>query len=172
MGETLTSLPKLLAANKAIQADQRCVGWNALPLAHHALRVNNFASQHGATVHRELQNMHHLFATVHFHVRSCRNIKCATLRFLWRFVIQQTPKRPNGSRAFDGTIVDINDTRIGGGNFLPIGVRMNGQAQGPYRTGNDHTWLGKYLNKTLASLHFGRELDNSHARYYKVAFSS
>jgi hypothetical protein len=24
----------------------------------------------------------------------------------------------------------------------------------------------------LASLHFGRELDNSHARYYKVAISS
>jgi hypothetical protein len=94
------------------------------------------------------------------------------LRFLWRFVIQQTPKRPNGPRAFDGTIVDINDARIGGGNFLPIGVRMKWQQKGPCRAGNDHTWFGKYLNKTLASLHFGRELGNSHAHYYKVAISS
>ena len=70
------------AQDKAKQIDQGRVGWNGLPLAHDALRVNNFTGQHGATVHGKLQNMHQLFAAVHFHVRTCRNKISTALGFL------------------------------------------------------------------------------------------
>ena len=111
-----------LFADLIEQGHQRCVGRDGLPLAHDALRVNDFAGQHGATVHRELQNMHHLFAAIHFHVRACGHKISAALCFLGRFVIEQTPERPDVARFFNGARVDVNRARIVGDYFLPFGM--------------------------------------------------
>ena len=122
MGAAMKAMQHLFTANVFEQIHQRGVGWNGLPFTHDALRVNDFAGEHGATVHRELQNVHHLFAAVHFHVRARRNIKSTALRFLGCSVIEQAPKRSNGARTFDGAIVHIDDARVGGGDFLPFGM--------------------------------------------------
>ena len=119
----------LFAANKFEECDQGRVGWNGLPLAHDALRVNNFTGQHGATVHGKLQNMHQLFAAVHFHVGACRHKEGAALSLLRRSVIEQTPERTNGAISFDGAVVDINNARIGSGNPLPFGTGSMWQAK-------------------------------------------
>ena len=172
MGETLTSLPKLLAANKAIQADQRCVGWNALPLAHHALRVNNFASQHGATVHRELQHVHHLFAAVHFHVRAGGHIKRASLGSLRRFVIKQTPERSNRASSLDGGVVHVNDARVGGDDFLPFSFRC---VRSPHRQRNGHqgqSLFPKLCAACMAGWLDVGDLHDIHQPYYKVVLRS
>ena len=110
----------LFTANKFVQCDQGRVGWNGLPLAHDALRVNNFTGQHGATVHGKLQNVHHFFAAIHFHVCSSRYKISTTLRLLWCSVIEQTPKRSNGAVSFDGAVVDINNAGIGASHPLPF----------------------------------------------------
>ena len=119
----------LFAANKFEECDQGRVGWNGLPLAHDALRVNNFTGQHGATVHGKLQNMHQLFAAVHFHVGACRHKEGAALSLLRRSVIKQSPERTNGAISFDGAVVDINNARIGSGNPLPFGTGSMWQAK-------------------------------------------
>ena len=112
----------LFTANKFVQCDQGRVGRNSLPLAHDALRVHNFASEHGATVHGKLQNMHQLFAAVHFHVSARRHKESAALSLLRRSVIEQAPERTNGAISFDGAVVDINNAGIGGGHPLPFGT--------------------------------------------------
>jgi len=119
----------LFTANKFVKCDQGRVGWNGLPLAHDALRVNNFTGQHGATVHGKLQNMHKLFAAVHFHVSARRHKVGAALSFLGGSVIEQAPERTNGAVSFDGTVVDINNAGIGGGHPLPFGTDSMWQAK-------------------------------------------
>ena len=54
MGAAMKLLGGLFAANKFEKHDQGRVGGNGLPIADHALRVNNFATEHGATVHGKL----------------------------------------------------------------------------------------------------------------------
>ena len=112
----------LFTANKFVQCDQGRVGWNGLPLAHDALRVNNFTGQHGATVHGKLQNMHQFFAAVHFHVSARRHKESAALSLLRRSVIEQAPERTNRAISFDGAVVDINNAGIGASHPLPFGA--------------------------------------------------
>ena len=129
MGTAMNLRACLFIANKFVQCDQGRVGWNGLPLAHDALRVNNFTGQHGATVHGKLQNMHQLFAAVHFHVSARRHKVGAALGFLRRSVIEQAPERTNGAISFDGAVVDINNAGIGGGHPLPFGTGSMWQAK-------------------------------------------
>ena len=129
MGTAMNLLACLFIANKFVQCDQGRVGWNGLPLAHDALRVNNFTGQHGATVHGKLQNMHQLFAAVHFHVSARRHKESAALSLLRRSVIEQAPEGTNGAISFDGAVVDINNTGIGGGHPLPFGIDSMWQAK-------------------------------------------
>ena len=133
---------------------------NGLPFAHHALRVDNLASQHGATVHRKLQNVNNLFSAIHFHVRACRHIKSATLGFLWRFVIKHTPKRPHTALLFHGGIVNVNDARIGACYLLPFGL---GRCR-PQQHQKDQGWKKAHQLGTN-----GRNDVKLHDRYYKVA---
>ena len=112
-----------LFTNVLEQRHQRGVGRDGLPLAHHTLRVDDFAGQHGATVHRELQDVNHLLAAIHFHVRACGYKISAALRFLGRFVIEQTPERADIARLLDVGIVNVNRTRIVGQYFLPLSMR-------------------------------------------------
>jgi len=125
----MSLLACLFTANKFVQCDQGRVGWNGLPLAHDALRVNNFTGQHGATVHGKLQYMHQLFAAVHFHVGARRHKVGAALSFLGRSVIEQAPERTNGTISFDGAVVDINNAGISRSYFLPFGASCMGQAK-------------------------------------------
>ena len=161
-----------LFTNKIVQRHQGCVGRNGLPFAHDALRVNDFASQHGAAVHRELQNVNSLFAAVHFHVRACRNIKSTALRFLGASVIEQTPERPDGASSFDGGIVYINDARVGGGDLLPLGMRCM-RRQHHQRSGcSGHGLFQKVRKSAVAGLRCWGALNDSHTPYYKVVLRS
>ena len=130
----------LFTANKFVQCDQGRVGWNGLPLAHDALRVNNFTGQHGATVHGKLQNMHQLFAAVHFHVSARRHKESAALSLLRCSVIEQAPERTNRAISFDGAVVDINNAGIGASHPLPFGTssmwRAKRQAKEPSSNAN------------------------------------
>lgn len=162
---------KLFAANKAIDTDQGCVGRNALPFTHDALSVNDFASQHGAGVHGKLQDVDRLFTAVHFHVRASRHIKSTTLRFLGRSVIEQTPKRANGTVSFNAAIVNVDGARIGGGNPLPFRLSSMGRQQGQHGK-QCHTLFQKVCNFALASLRLKGVLNDIHAPYYKVEHSS
>ena len=172
MGAAMNLLTGLFAANKFKQIDQRCVGGNGLPFSHHTLRVNNFTRQHGATVHRELQNVHHLFSAIHFHVRACGDKVSTPLRLLGRSVIKQAPEGSDGARSFDGAIVNINNARIGGGHFLPFSVRLDWGYQG-YQY---HCKSSSPL-KSVKEPEFGRQIFKSicnviHALYYKVESTS
>ena len=162
LGAAMKLIHTLFAANKAEQIDQGCVGWNGLPFAHHALRVDNFASEHGATVHGELQNVDHLFATVHLHVRASGHVESTTLRLLGRFVIEQTPERANSTGTFDGAIVDVDDARIGGGDLLPLCVRRMRRQQGQGCGSKRHT--------VFQSLKGG--VNDSHAPNYRSVHRS
>jgi len=169
VGSAMNDLRRLFAANEFVQGNQRRVGWNGLPFAHHTLRVDDFASEHGATVHRKLQDVNHFFATIHFHVRACRHKESPSLRFLRRSVIEQTPERSNGAIAFDGAVIDINSARIGGGYFFPFGLsrkwRAKNKQTGDKRQANTQNstqslWGGRIFNKMVFGIH---------APYYKVA---
>jgi len=138
MGATMNLLARLSAANKFVQCDQRRVGWNGLPLAHDALRVNNFTSEHGATVHGKLQNMHQLFAAVHFHVSARRHKESAALSLLRRSVIEQAPERTNRAVSLNGAVVDINNAGIGGGHLLPFGKCSVWQAKCQAKKPSNH----------------------------------
>ena len=162
----------LFAANKAEQIDQGCVGWNGLPFAHHALRIDNFASEHGATVHGELQNVDHLFATVHLHVRASGHVESTTLRLLGRFVIEQTPERANSTGTFDGAIIDVDDARIGGGDLLPLGMRCMRRQHHQRSGGNGHDLFKRVRKFAAAGLRCRGDLNDSHTPYYKVVLSS
>jgi len=118
-----------LFTNVFEQRYQRRVGRNGLPFAHDALRVNDFAGQHGAAVHGKLQDVNHLFAAIHFHVRACGHKVSTTLRLLGGFVIEQTPERANIARLFDAGIVNVNRARIVGEHFLPLGMGCLGRKE-------------------------------------------
>ena len=157
-----------LFADLIEQGHQRCVGRYGLPLAHDALRVNDFAGQHGATVHRELQNMHHLFAAIHFHVRACGHKISAALCFLGRFVIEQTPERPDVARFFNGACIDVNRARIVGDYFLPFGMRCIGgkkQNHTGHQGGNSFQNAPKSVSGRWVFQFLGLGI---HAPYYKV----
>lgn len=172
MGATMNAMRHLFTANEAEQIDQGCVGGNGLPFTHHTLRVDDFAGEHRATVHRELQNVHHLFAAVHFHVRARRNIKSTSLRFLGTPVVEQTPEGPDGACAFDGGIVDINDARVGGGDLLPFGMRSM-RCQHDQRSGcSGHGLFQKVRKSAVAGLCSRGDLNESHTPYYKVVLRS
>ena len=129
MGAAMNLIACLFAADKFKKRNQGGVGGNGLPLAHDALRVNNFAREHGPAVHGKLQNMHQLFAAVHFHVGARRHKIGAALSLLRRSVIEQAPERTNGAISLDGAVVDINNAGIGGGHPLPFGTGCVWQAK-------------------------------------------
>jgi len=168
MGAAVNMSACLFAADKFKKRNQGGVGWNSLPLAQHALRVNNFASEHGATVHGKLQNMHQLFAAVHFHVSAGRNIVGAALSFLRRSVIKQAPERTNRATSFDGTVVDINNAGIGGGHPLPFGMRSVWQPKSQGRRYQYQNLFQGFYKSALAVLGFKGSLYDSHAPYYRV----
>ena len=164
----MNNLKRLFAANKLVKSHQWCVGGNGLPLSHHALRVDNFTREHGATVHGKLQDMDHFFAAIHLHVRARGHKECTPLRSLRCSVIEQTPKRPNRAVAFDAAVIDINNAGIGCGNFLPFSLgRKRSQkhkqtgchSHSQFRSGPQPLWGRRILKK----MGFG-----IHAPYYKV----
>ena len=172
MGATMKAMSTLFAANVFEQIDQRRVGGNALPFAHHTLRVDDLACQHRATVHRELQHVHHLFAAVHFHVRAGGHIKRASLGSLRRFVIKQTPERSNRASSLDGGVVHVNDARVGGDDFLPFSFRC---VRSPHRQRNGHqgqSLFPKLCAACMAGWLDVGDLHDIHQPYYKVVLRS
>jgi hypothetical protein len=159
----------LFTANKFVKCDQGRVGWNGLPLAHDALRVNNFTGQHGATVHGKLQNMHQLFAAVHFHVGARRHKVGAALSLLGRSVIEQAPERTNGAISFDGAIVDINNAGIGGSHPLPFGVSRLRSQKHQKQYDRCHAPLNSSKANTFGDWVLKGVCKWVHALYYKVA---
>ena len=172
MGKAMNLLACLFAADKFKKRNQGGVGRNSLPLAQDTLRVNNFASEHGATVHGKLQNMHQLFAAVHFHVSARRHKEGAALSLLRRSVIEQAPERTNGAISFDGAVVDINNAGIGGGHPLPFGMRSDGHPKSQNGSNKDQALLPSFYKSALAGLGFKGVLYNSHEPYYKVEHRS
>ena len=172
MGATVNLSACLFTADKFKKRNQRGVGGNGLPLAQHALRVNNFAGEHGATVHGKLQNMHQFFAAIHFHVCAGRNIVGAALSFLRRSVIKQAPERTNGATSFDGTVVDINNAGIGGGHPLPFGMRSVWHPKNQGRSNQYQNLLQGFYKSALGVLGFKGSFYDSHAPYYKVVHRS
>lgn len=119
-----------LFTNVIEQRHQGRVGWNCLPFAHDPLGVNDFARQHGPAVHRKLQNVNHLLATIHLHVRACGYKVSTALRFLGRFVIQQTPERADIARLLDVGVINVDRARIVVEHFLPLRMgKLRGQEQ-------------------------------------------
>ena len=165
-------LARLFTANKFEKIDQGCVRGNGLPFAHHTLRVDNFAREHGAAVHGELQDVHHFFAAIHFHVRSRRHKVSTSLRLLWRSVIEQAPERSNGAVSFDGAIVDINNARIGGGYFLPFGARSLRCQQRQQHDSKRYAPSKGVKESALSGRIFHSQCNVVHAPYYKVVRSS
>jgi len=172
MGATMTAMGSLFAANVLEQIHQRGIGWNGLPFTHHALRVDDFAGEHGTTVHRELQDVHHLFAAVHFHVRARGHVISSALRLLGASVIEQAPERSNGTCTFDGAVVHVNDARVGGGNFLPFGMRCMRRQQQQRSDNKGHGMFQKVRKFAVASLRCRGDLNESHTPYYKVVLHS
>ena len=172
MGATVNLSACLFAADKFKKRNQRGVGGNGLPFAHHALRVDNFTRQHGATVHGKLQDVHHFFAAIHFHVSSRRHKVSASLRLLWRSVIEQAPERSDGAVSFDGAIVDINNARIGGGDSLPFCVRSHWRCERQQHGCNSNTPLKNAKVFALSGDVFQIMCNVIHARYYKVESTS
>ena len=163
---------QLFTAHKFEKSDQGCVRGNGLPFAHHTLRVDNFTREHGAAVHGKLQNVHHLFAAIHFHVCSSGHKVSTTLRLLWRSVIEQAPKRSNRTVSFDGAVVDINNAGIGGGDFLPFRVRSHWRHQRQQHGCNSNTPLKNAKESTFSGDVFQSVCNVIHARYYKVESTS
>ena len=162
----------LFTANKFEKCDQGRVRGNGLPFTHDTLRIDNFTREHGAAVHGELQNVHHLFAAIHFHVRACGNVVSAALRLLWCSVIKQAPKRSDGAISFDGAVVDINNAGIGGGHLLPFGMRSDGHPKSQNGSNKDQALLPSFYKSALAGLGFKGVLYDSHEPYYKVEHRS
>ena len=162
----------LFTAHKFEKSDQGRIGGNGLPFAHDALRVDNFTSEHGAAVHGKLQNVNHFFAAIHFHVCSSRHKVGTALRFLWRSVIEQAPKRSNGPVSFDRAVVDINNARIGGGDFLPFGVCSHWRYQGHQYCRKNYSPLKSAKESVFSGQIFQSVFNSVHARYYKVVPTS
>ena len=168
MGAAMNLEAALFTANKFEKCDQGRVRGNGLPFAHDTLRIDNFTREHGAAVHGELQNVHHLFAAIHFHVRACGNVVSAALRLLWRSVIKQAPKRSDGAISFDGAVVDINNAGIGGGHFLPFSVGRIGHKKHPQSGRNGYGSM-QIAQKLASNSWVFQILGNGiHTLYYKV----
>ena len=172
MGEAMNLFGSLFAANKFKQTDQGCVGGNGLPFAHHPLRVYNFTRQHGAAVHRELQNVHHLFSAIHFHVRAGGHKKSTALRLLWRSVIEQAPERSDGTVSFDGAVIDINNSGVCGGHFLPLRLRSQWGHQCNQHGCNSSVPLKSAKETVIGGQFFPSMCNVIHAHYYKVESTS
>jgi len=165
----MKQIQTLFATHKFVHIDQGCIGRNALPFAHDTLRIDDFASQHGASVHRELQNMNGFFAAIHFHVSACRNIKSTALRFLRRSVIEQAPKRANRARSFDAGVINVDGARIGGRNPLPFSLCGAGSQEASQCEGYRSTQLtGIFQALTKLAKVQKRKVCNVHKPYYKV----
>ena len=162
----------LFTAHKFEKSHQGRVGGNGLPFAHDALRVNNFACEHGAAVHGKLQNVNHFFAAVHFHVRAGGHKESTALRLLRRSVIEQTPKRTNGTVSFDGAIVDINNARIGGCDSLPFGMCSHRRYEGHQHGRKNYSPLKSAKESAFSGRIFQSVFNSVHARYYKVVPTS
>jgi hypothetical protein len=150
------------------QRHQRRVGGNGLPFAHDTLRVNDFTGQHGAAVHGELQDVNHLFAAIHFHVRACGHKVSTALRLLRGFVIEQTPERPNIARLFDVGVVNVNRARIVSEHFLPLSMRSMGRKEQQQTGKHSGCRLQSVRQSVLRELTFLRRGFGIHAPYYKV----
>ena len=113
---------KLARTNRFVKFFQRRIWRNGLPIAHDALRVNDFTCQHGSCVHRKRQNVHGFLAAINFHVRACRLVVHASGGFLGQPVIQNTPKTTDVARFFNGTHIQVVSAGIDGVKFGPIGA--------------------------------------------------
>ena len=115
------ALFKLARANHSVKFFQGCIWRNGLPIAHDALRVNDFTSQHGPSVHGERQNVHRFLAAINFHVRACRLIVHASGCFLRQPVIQNTPKTSDVARFFNRIQIQVVSAGFNGVKLGPIG---------------------------------------------------
>ena len=121
-GNFKTEFSKLACTNRFVQFFQRRVWRNGLPIAHDALRVNDFTFQHGRCVHRERQNVHSFLAAINFHVRACGLVVHASGGFLGQPVIQNTPKTSDVARFFNPVQIEVVSTGVEGVNLGPIGL--------------------------------------------------
>ena len=98
---------QLARAHHSVKFFQRGVWRNRLPIAHDALRVNDFSCQHGPCVHRKRQDVHGFLTAINFHVRACRLVVHASRGFLRQPVIQNTPKTSDVARFFNRVHVQV-----------------------------------------------------------------
>ena len=119
----MSLMPKrtLARANHSVKFFQGCIWRNGLPIAHDALRVNDFTSQHGPSVHGEGQNVHRFLAAINFHVRACRLVVHASGGFLRQPVIQNTPKTSDVARFFNRIQIQVVSAGFNGVKLGPIG---------------------------------------------------
>ena len=165
----MTPIQTLFATHKFVHTDQGCIGRDALPFAHDTLRVDDFARQHGACVHGELQNVNSFFAAIHFHVRASRHIKSTALCFLRRSVIEQTPERANRARSFDASVIDVDGASVGGRYLLPFGLCGAGSQEPSQRESYRSTQLtGIFQALTQLAKVSKRKVCNVHKLYYKL----
>jgi len=115
------ALFKLARANHSVKFFQGCIWRNGLPIAHDALRVNDFTSQHGPSVHGEGQNVHRFLAAINFHVRASRLVVHASGGFLRQPVIQNTPKTSDVARFFNRIQIQVVSAGFNGVKLGPIG---------------------------------------------------
>ena len=114
--------PVSALTNRFVVAHQRGIGWDRLPLAHHALLVDQFARQHAASVHRELQNAHALFFAIELHMGSGRQITHTPRRFLHRGVVQHRPKISQRTVFLNRVGINVISARGKSPDDLPICV--------------------------------------------------
>ena len=115
------ALFKLARTNHSVKFFQRGVWRNGLPIAHDALRVNDFTSQHGPSVHGERQNVHRFLAAINFHVRACGLVVHTSGGFLRQPVIQNTPKTSDVARFFNRIQIQVVRAGFNGVKLRPIG---------------------------------------------------
>ena len=113
---------KSARANHPVKFFQRCVWRNRLPIAHDALRVNDFTCQHGPCVHREGQNVHRFLPAINFHVRASRLVVHTSGGFLRQPVIQNTPKTPDVARFFYRIQIQVVSAGFNGVKLGPISL--------------------------------------------------
>ena len=121
LGKLKEGLFKLARTNHLVKFFQRSVWRNRLPIAHDALRVNDFTCQHGPSVHGERQNVHRFLAAINFHVRACRLVVHTSGGFLRQPVIQNTPKTSDVSRFFNCIQIQVVRACLDGVKLGPIG---------------------------------------------------
>ena len=113
---------KLARTNRFVKFFQRRIWRNGLPIAHDALRVNDFTCKHGRCVHRERQNMHGFLPAINFHVRACGLVVHTSGGFLRQPVIQNAPKTSDVARFFNPVQIQVVSAGVNGVNLGPIGL--------------------------------------------------